>query len=267
MGTLSLFRVISIFHLIQMLIQGPGYLPPYITRDENADAGFIIKHVEVNGRTQPYTLYVPPEYDPAVPWPMIVFLHGNGERGSDGWRHTDIGIGSAIRFYPEQFPCLVLMPQIPFGMVWGDRETRILGHSEDGTVFSDAAIEAVIQDYNVDVNRVSLTGLSMGGYGVWFYGAARNDFWSAVVPIAGGGRLSDADELAEVPVWAFHNRYDRTVEVDETRRMVAAVRAAGGDVLYTEFEARGHNAWDPAYANPAVINWMLSQTRDAVLNQ
>lgn len=212
--------------------------------------GFINRFIEVDGRERAYVVYVPRQYDPEKAWPLVVFLHGAGERGSDGLAQTEVGIGRAIRKHPAWFPCLVLMPQCPERMWWDGAKKDV-----------ERMLEKTLREYNIDRSRMYLTGLSMGGYAVWVYGAEKADRFAALMPICGGGREKDAPALARVPIWAFHGADDEVVAPDESRRMVEAVRKAGGDVRYTEFEDTGHNAWDKAYGDEKHIKWLLKQKR------
>jgi predicted peptidase len=124
-----------------------------------------------------------------------------------------------------------------------------------------ATLDAAERAYRIDRRRIVLTGLSLGGYGAWAIGAAHGDRFAALVPICGGGEPADAERLARLPIWCFHGADDPVISVEESRTMVSAVRAAGGEVRYTEFPGVGHDSWTPAYANPELITWMLEQQR------
>lgn len=229
-------------------------------RDEIAstNTGFLSFTTHAEGEEQPSVVYVPDNYDPSREWPLVVFLHGMGERGSDGWRQTEVGIGKAIRWNPDRFPCLVVMPQCSKTTVWSsptnDNGAPAPSHIDD-------AIAYVERYFNVDKDRVSLTGLSMGGYGTFAYGANNADRFSAFAPICGGGDTSDATKLAQVPMKVFHGGADTVVAPDRSRVMVEAIRAAGGSVTYTEYPGVGHNSWDDAYGDPETISWLISQRR------
>ena len=212
--------------------------------------GFINKVVQSGAEVRRYVVYVPREYDPAVAWPLIVFLHGLGERGDDGLLQTQVGLPAAIRRWPDRFPCLVLMPQCPESTYW------------DGAIESiEAALAKTLSEYSVDTTRITLTGLSMGGFATWIYGARAADTFAALMPICGGGNVESAAVLAETPIWAFHGADDTVVPVEQSRAMVEAVRGAGGDPRYTEYPDTGHNAWDKAYADAKAVKWLLNQTK------
>ncbi|MBX7255405.1 MAG: dienelactone hydrolase family protein [Candidatus Hydrogenedentes bacterium] len=212
--------------------------------------GFLNKTMTVDGNTRNYVVYVPSDYDPGKKWPMVVFLHGMGERGRDGLLQTEVGIGSAIRRQASLYPCIVVMPQCPGDTVWLNAFQHI-----------DVAMEQTLKEYSIDSSRIYLTGLSMGGYGSWAYGALHNDVFAAIIPICGGGKVSDAPALAKVPIWAFHGGADSVVKPLASQSMVQAVKEAGGNIQYTEYPGVDHNSWDQTYRDLDVVKWLLSQKK------
>lgn len=212
--------------------------------------GFINKTVVADGASRAFVVYVPRDYDPAKAWPLIVFLHGAGERGDDGLKQTEVGIGRAVRLDPERWPAIIVLPQCPEG-VWWDKAIHEV----------DKAVEQTLAEYNIDRKRMYLTGISMGGYATWVYGAQQADRFAALMPICGGGYPEDAKALASIPIWAFHGAKDEVVLPRESQKMVEAVKEAGGTVTYTEFEDADHNSWDAAYADQKAIRWLFRQSR------
>jgi len=219
--------------------------------NQTAGGQFIFESVTVGELTCPVAVWLPVGYDPGRKWPGILFLHGKGESGSDGRRHTTVGLGKAIRQHPERFAAVVVMPQMPAGSRW---EGPLLD-------VALAALDQAAERWSIDPQRVALTGLSLGGFGTWTLGGRCPQRFRALVPICGGGNPADAPQLACVPIWCFHGDADAVIPVQRSREMVAAVRAAGGKVRYTELPGVGHNAWDAAYGDPQVISWMLAQCR------
>ncbi len=219
---------------------------------DTPQTGFVPQTIDHDNRTWRYALWVPSAYTPTKPWPVILFMHGKGECGDDGEFHTTVGLGRAIRANPERFPALVVMPQIPVDHRWEEPAMQALAL---------ATLDATRAAYACDDDRVILTGLSLGGYGTWTLGARQPERFAALVPVCGGGDPADATPLAQLPIWCFHGDDDPVVPVGESRRMVAAVRDAGGDVRYDELRGVGHRAWDPAYGNPQLVAWMLHQRR------
>jgi predicted peptidase len=231
--------------------------------------GFLDKAAPVDGKAVRYALYVPEDYTPDKAWPLIVFLHGSGERGNDNLKQTDEGIGHAIRLHRERFPALVLMPQCPDGEFWDKAVPAI-----------EAAMAQVQSEYSVDPKAITLTGLSLGGYATWIWGAAKTDTFAALMPICGGGDPADVlgklDEkqaatfgtmeervkaLSAVPIWAFHGADDDVVPPERSREMVKRVKDAGGHVKYDELKDTNHNSWDAAYGDEKAIKWLLKQRK------
>ncbi len=235
--------------------------------------GILFESIETEERTYDYAVYVPRGYDGTTPMPAIVFLHGYGESGFDGQHQVAVGIGPRLVWDVETWPFIVLMPQKPAADQWGDHApavARMLGRMTD--------------EYQIDRDRVYLTGLSQGGNGTWTLNALIPETFAAIAPVCGygvwtppgasGGREWSNDmsvpELrpvieaaARVPVWAFHGDADDVVPADQTRRLVEAIRAAGGDPKMTVYEGVNHNAWDRAYSREqGLATWLLANRRD-----
>jgi predicted peptidase len=215
--------------------------------------GFLNATVKASSRSLPYVVYVPRDYTRKTPWPVILFLHGRGERGDNGLSQTEVGIGRALRLHPERFPCLVVMPQAPMGGDWSGAPSEL----------ALKALEEVVRKYRGDRSRLYLTGLSMGGFGAFAIAAAHPDRFAAVAPICGGGEPEMmARALRSMPIWVFHGGADEVVPPQRSREMVGAIRAAGSRALrYTEYPDVGHNSWDAAYGDADLIAWMLAQRR------
>lgn len=203
-----------------------------------------------------YLLYLPPGYgsDPAERWPLILFLHGMGERGDDLQMVKKHGIPRLVEEDP-QFPFVVISPQCPTDSVW----TAELGALE-------ALLDYALQEYAIDPDRVYLTGLSMGGYGTWHLATEAPDRFAAVAPVCGGGLAQlgfpgKVAALREVPVWAFHGADDEVVPLEESEKMVQELEAAGGEARLTVYPECGHNSWDETYSNPELYRWFLSHRR------
>jgi predicted peptidase len=228
-------------------------IPPCIAfaADTPRDTGFINGTAELNGRKMLYVVYVPRNYSPDKQWPVVLFLHGAGEVGSDGLRQVTVGIGPQLFLNPQRFPCLVVMPQAS-------------GQSWSGTLndLARRALDDVVARYNGDPNRLYLTGLSLGGTGTWTMASQHPERFAAIIPICGCGSPASASRLTSLPIWVFHGGADPVVPVQCSRQMVAALKAAGNpNVQYTEYAGVGHNAWDQTYSNPQVIAWLLAQKR------
>lgn len=200
-----------------------------------------------------YWLALPPEYDaePDRRWPLLMFLHGAGERGDDielVKKHGPPKLIAAGR----AFPFIVVAPQCPADDWW--TSTRQI-------LTLKALLDAIIAAHRVDPDRVYLTGLSMGGYGTWQLACEYPGLFAAIAPICGGGPRQLAYRLRRVPAWAFHGARDSVVPPSESDVMVEALRRAGGTAQFTLYPEAGHDAWTAAYDDPALYDWMLRQVR------
>lgn len=205
--------------------------------------------------TRSYLLYLPKEYDTAreTRWPLVLFLHGSGERGENIQQVTHQGLPRLVE-RGSDFPFIIVSPQCPTHDWW----------TTEASIASLAAlIDEIEQRYSADSDRVYLTGLSMGGYGAWVLAAAYPDRFAAVVPICGGGDPSTVCALRGIPVWAFHGDQDHIVPVHETHKMIDALRDCGGDARLTVYPNTGHDSWTPTYDNPELYIWLLAQRRNA----
>lgn len=203
--------------------------------------------------TGPFRIFIPANYDAAQQWPAVLFLHGAGEGGTDNLAQTAVGLGRAIKKDPPRFPLIAVFPQSPPRMPWR------------GTSIEHAvrALESTLGEFNTDRERVYLTGISMGGYGTWHLATAQPERFAAIVPVCGGSAnpLLTAERLEKMPAWVFHGDRDDIIPVEESREVVEALRARGSEVRYTEYKGVKHNSWDPAYAEPELIPWLLAQRR------
>lgn len=185
-------------------------------------------------------------------YPLVLFLHGAGPRGDDNRSHLiEVPARLASEEWRTRFPCFLAAPQCPQHSYWTSR-TEVLV----------SLIESICERYPIDRRRIYLTGLSMGGFGSWALAGHRPDLFAAVVPICGGGDPTQADRLANLPLWAVHGAADQVVPVESTRRMIDALRQAGGNPKYTELPGVGHNCWTETYQDPkGPIPWMFQQKR------
>lgn len=227
-------------------------LPALPGRTADRPTGFLDRTVEAGGKSIPYVLYVPRNYTPEKKWPVILFLHGSGERGTDGLKQSQVGIGTALRMFSERYPALVVMPQCAPGASWrGDMNALAL-----------KAVDQTMAEYSCDPSRQYLTGLSMGGFGSWLIATEDPKRFAAVVPVCGGGDPSMASRLKDVPIWVYHGDADQAVPVQRSRDMVEAIKAAGGTLIkYTELPGVPHNSWDAAYSDKALAEWLFAQKR------
>lgn len=244
-----------------------------------ASVPFQDRSVTTGTGTYRYQVFVPAHWNGRRPCPVILFLHGSGERGDDNRAQTKNGIRLLIAQDMDKFPCVVVCPQCRANSFWTqpDMEEQAL-----------AALDQSIREFHGDPQRVYLTGLSMGGYGTWDLAQKYPDRWAAIAPCCGGvmrprqrdagggdrppsGPPADpyapvAQKVALLPAWVFHGGADPTVPVSESRQMVAllyprkvdAKTNLKDDLKYTEYPGVGHNSWDYAYKEPGLLSWFLS---------
>ncbi|MBI2501771.1 MAG: prolyl oligopeptidase family serine peptidase [Candidatus Latescibacteria bacterium] len=200
-----------------------------------------------------YLLFVPKGYgqDSKKKWPLVLFLHGAGERGDSLDLVKVHGIPKIVEEQPD-FPAIAISPQCPQDGWWG---------AELQLDALEGLLDQVIRKYRVDPDRVYLTGLSMGGYGTWALALRQPKRFAALVPICGGGDSTRASLLKDVPVWIFHGAKDDTVPPEESQKMYEALKVCGGNVRFTLYPEADHLSWVPAYADPALYDWLFQQRR------
>lgn len=219
----------------------------------------------IDGAVLNYRLLKPKNYDPEEKYPLVIFLHGAGERGDDNLaqlKHAMADFCTPLR--RKEMPCYVLAPQCPKDEKWAD-----VDWSADGVVMPQTAsksmqltlalVDSMLEDAAIDPTRVYITGLSMGGYGTWDAIARRPRFFAAAIPVCGGGDPKTAKRIKDVPISCFHGGADKVVVAEKSRSMIKAIQAAGGNPLYTEYPGVGHNSWTQTYANDDVHKWLFSQ--------
>lgn len=250
-------------------VQAAGAVDP-------AGVAFVDRTVTTGAGTFRYQVFVPAHLDKRKKSPVILFLHGSGERGDDNRAQTRNGIRLLIAQDVERFPCVVVCPQCRADGFWTQPDMEEMALK---------ALYQAVQEFNGDLSRVYLTGLSMGGYGTWDLAQKFPDRWAAIAPCCGGivrarrnGSAPDegqpsgdpyapvAQKAARLPAWVFHGGADPTVPVSESRQMVALLYPLKAgmkgdlkkDLKYTEYPGVGHNSWDFAYKEPGLLPWFLS---------
>jgi predicted peptidase len=254
--------------LLRLLIPHPAYARKHET-------GFLDRTVVIRDVSYKYEVFVPRDWTPNRKWPIILALHGAGERGDDGLLQTDVGIGTAIRSNRGAFEAVVVMPQCAKNLWWTLPPMDELAMK--------ALIEAT-REFHGDPQRMYLTGLSMGGFGVWHLAQKYRGKFAALVVICGGIRpsaaaqkanpdlakitppdspetyLAAAERVGKIPVWIFHGADDTIVPVTESQRMTAAMKQIGAEVHYTEYPGVGHASWNKAYDEPKLFPWLFSKS-------
>jgi predicted peptidase len=196
-----------------------------------------------------YLLYLPDGYNTSSEdWPIMLFLHGAGERGADlnvVKKHGPPKLVDQI----SNMPFIIISPQCPEGDWWTAKINDL-----------DALLNHISNNYRVDENRIYVTGLSMGGYGTWALATAFPDRFAAIVPICGGGESLRIKKLKDVPTWVFHGAKDKSVPIAESQKLVDILKASGSDVKFTIYPEAGHDSWTETYKNPELYKWFLEQS-------
>jgi len=235
------------------------------------ETGFLNRTVQLHGTTYRYQVYLPEEYrrDDKKKWPVILFLHGRGERGAEGMWQTQIGLPQAVRDHPERWPFVIVMPQCPLVNFWTDPEALTLAMT---------ALDQETEEFHGDRERTYLTGLSLGGYGAWELARLYPRRWAAVAIAAGGIFWSYAPErwqevstlpaeyarsLGRTPVWLFHGGDDNVVVPRQSELMFEAFKASGGHIRLWVFQGLKHDCWTRAYNEPELPRWLLSHRAEA----
>jgi predicted peptidase len=255
--------------VVALLISSPAF----------AETGFLDRSITFKGETYPYQVYVPADYTSAKFWPVIVCLHGNGRQGNDGLRQTMSGLADSIRQNRSLFPAIAIFPQAKAGTRWLFPEMEELVIAE---------LDRTIAEFHGDPRRIYLTGFSMGAAGAYRIAYRWPDKFAAVVAIA--GRVEPRSTLApeelaidrranpfvaepdpfaslalrikDIPMWIFHGDKDETVPVEQSRRLVAALKKAGADVRYTEYPGADHvGGAQKAFAETDMVKWLFKQHR------
>lgn len=214
----------------------------------------------------PYRIYTPRPIEDETVYPLIVFMHGAGERGSDNTTQLKHGVGSIIRFI-ERFnqPAFVIAPQVADGHQWVDTpwsdDAHVLPKSPSASMsLLLGLIDSVNQTLPIDRRRIYITGISMGGFGTWDLLMRRPDEFAAAIPICGGGDETSAHLIRDIPVWVFHGGDDQVVKTHRSRNMIEALEGVAGRPRYTEYPGIGHDSWTVTYDNPEVLHWLFEQT-------
>ena len=200
-----------------------------------------------------YYVFLPENYDANKKYPLVLFLHGAGERGDGSEEKLPLVCVNALSKYAEEgeeYPFILLCPQCPENIVWNNIVLTLR-----------ALVDKIAAQYSVDPDRIVCTGLSMGGFGTWEMGVTYPDFFAAIAPVCGGGFSWRAALLKDMPVWAFHGDADSVVPISYSETMVEAIKKAGGNPKFTVFPGVNHNSWDSAYQTTDVVKWLTEQRK------
>jgi acetyl esterase/lipase len=236
------------------------------TPEPPQETGFLNRKIELHGVTYRFQVYLPEEWrrDDHKLWPIILFLHGRGERGSEGMWQTQIGLPQAVRDHPERWPFVIVMPQCPLPAYWTD---------PDMLTMAMAALDQEAAEFHGDPERTYLSGISLGGYGAWELARLHPRRWASIAISSSGVFWSYAPErwqdvatlpadyahaLGRTPVWLFHGTDDNVVAPRESELMYEAFKAAGGHVRLWLYQGLKHDCWTRAYNEPELPRWLLA---------
>jgi predicted peptidase len=195
-----------------------------------------------------YLLYLPEEYRKGEgKWPLMLFLHGAGERGTDIELVKKHGPPKLVAA-SQKFPFIILSPQCPEDEYWSVPVLKAL-------------LDRVLRSHSVDRSRIYVTGLSMGGNAAWRMAIAHPNLFAAIAPICGWGNARKAASIKHIPAWAFHGGKDPIIALNRGESMVNSLKAAGGNVRFTVYPEADHDSWTATYENPEFYEWMLAQRK------
>ncbi len=231
-----------------VLILGLMAANPLMAADDDAAGVQKPARLEVTVPVEmDYLLYLPKDYEKKDSWPLLLFLHGAGERGNNLDLVKKHGPPKMIA-NGHEFPFIVVSPQCPKDSRWVP--TPLI-----------ALISDLESRYRVDSDRIYVTGLSMGGFGTWSLASYAPDRFAAIAPICGGGERWAAKQIAQLPIWTFHGTADKAVPVERSEVMIEALKRAGGKPKLTLYPDVGHDSWTQTYNNPELYEWLLEQKR------
>ena len=223
---------------------------------------------DFHGKKVPYRLLKPEKIERGKSYPLVLFLHGGGENGSDNDLHLYIGAEDFAKAENRRkYPCFVVFPQCPLGNSWGVEsskrpQSKSAERPRDALDSALELVDSLTAKMPIDKRRIYVTGLCTGGVGTWNALARRPKFFAAAIPICGAGDTDQAARVKDVPIWAFHGDRDPVVPVEHTKAMIAAIRKAGGHPKMTIYRGVEHNSWSATYGNPEVIAWLFAQKRE-----
>jgi len=221
-------------------------------------------YTNANGDTLNYRQLIS-DYDPVTKYPLVIFLHGSGERGDDNEAQLQWGVMNfASSQNMKMHPSIVIAPQLPKDMRWGNfsGEDWSLQPSPSKTMkLLIELIHETIKNLPVDTNRIYITGLSFGGHGTFDAISRYPDLFAAAVPVCGKGDVSKSASISHIPIWIFHGALDATVDPVFSQNMVEALTKEGAHPGYTQYPEVGHFAWIAAYSDPMMMEWLFRQRK------
>jgi len=242
---------------------GSSHVKPIAAEPQTEDTNPFIARVfkTKRGETMPYRIFIPRDYNSQKKYPLVLWLHGGAGRGTDNLRQISGGNTSGSHIWinaavQKKYPAFVIAPQCPENEMWATVElakpTRQLQIVEE-------LLSSIQKEFNINSQQLYVSGQSLGGFGTWALISEHPETFAAAIPVCGGGDEAMAPRLIHTAIWAFHGADDQTVSVDRSRKMIAAIKKAGGAPMYTEYKGVGHNSWERAFVEPDLLSWVFAQ--------
>ena len=241
------------------LFNGSSRVKPPQTEDTNPFIARVFK--TKRGETMPYRIFIPRDYNSQKKYPLVLWLHGGAGRGTDNLRQISGGNASGSHIWTsadvqKKYPAFVIAPQCPENEMWATLElakpTRQLQIVEE-------LLSSIQKEFNINSRQLYVSGQSLGGFGTWALISEHPETFAAAIPVCGGGDEAMAPRLIHTAIWAFHGEDDQAVSVERSRKMIAAIKKAGGAPMYTEYKGVGHNSWERAFVEPDLLSWVFAQ--------
>ncbi|QDT13368.1 prolyl oligopeptidase family serine peptidase [Planctomycetes bacterium K23_9] len=275
-GVVISFRFCSGTLLLAILLSATAMLLPTESFADDPDKAALLalyqrQSFQADAGVLPYRLLAPAKVEPGKKYPLVLFLHGAGERGEDN--ESQLVHGASEFAKPDrrnQYPAYVVFPQCPKEQRWVESDWDL--KSGEGQFPSKPSlpmqlalglVDQLIDEQPVDSNRCYVTGLSMGGMGTWFAAASEPKRFAAMLEVCGGGDPSWANRYQGIPIWCFHGQSDRVVPVERGREMIVALTLSGQapEIRYVEYPGVGHNSWTQTFARDDIYDWLFAQER------
>jgi predicted peptidase len=265
---IKIFKIdlLPIFGFLLLLIWEAGWV---FCQEPDLESRFeTMQYTDVSGNILLYRLLKPKMLLEQHTYPLVLFLHGLGERGNNNKAQLKWGVKNfATDENIEKYPCFVAAPQCPMNDLWAALQNlsppyNMAEKPAEAMRMALELVGALQKEYpQIDPKRIYVTGLSMGGFGTWDAVQRQPDLFAAAVPVCGGGDVSKAERIVHIPIWAFHGAEDRLVIPKWSRDMIKAIQEAGGNPKYTEYPGIGHQSWIKAYSDPELFIWLFSQKK------
>ena len=228
---------------------------------QNVIDGFVARVYRNGSQSMPYRLFIPSDYKQDMQYPLMLWLHGAGGAGGDNRAQirADQTLGTHTWTKPQnqaKYPAFVVVPQSSTNWV-----SSGLDRLSPEMFLVLSILESLRAEFNIDATRIYVAGQSDGGIGTWNIIVQKPNVFAAAIPLCGGGDASRVSAIVNIPIWAFHGARDKVISVNESRRMINALKRAGGHPRYTEYPDAGHDVWTRAFAEKDLVEWLFAQHR------